>query len=223
MQEVYKNLLKNSYENHSIIREIERNMITGMILFVDVETSGIPKQSGFDSYYNYDDNNAYEDCRIVQLSYAIVKPSGIVDKRGNYYIKQTISVDSEELLNVSNHQLKKYGILISNALEQLINVAKCCSYIAAHSIPFTLAMIQRELYLANMNVDVFDDLKSLSIGHMCRDHVNKIGGFPEYKFPSLVNLAKIILCHEMKVRYNSKHDLAIVISVFFKIRNICWL
>ena len=47
-----------------------------MKLFIDLETTGLPKTKGFNNWYNYTELDKYESSRIIELGIIITEDNG---------------------------------------------------------------------------------------------------------------------------------------------------
>jgi len=58
-----------------------------MILFIDLETSGLPKCPSYGNYYAYTDKEKYDSSRIVEICWIICDKKGNELKRQSYIVR----------------------------------------------------------------------------------------------------------------------------------------
>ena len=114
-----------------------------MFVILDTETTGLPTN------YNYKDIKAYDNARLVQLSFIV---TDFIDYYTTYdYIikRNNFSINNSHIHNITNTISDEKGIDISIALNKLIQVSKD-NIVYSHNIKFDISIIKSELYRLNI-------------------------------------------------------------------------
>lgn len=130
------------------------------VLIFDLETTGLPKTKGFDKFYKYDCNDAYDSSRIIQLSYSMYNLGVTLETDlviHNYYRYPTdeimISDSSYRVHHITREHLVNYGIPFVNIINDgFIDALNQCDYIISHNIKFDFNVLLNELYRINYNI-----------------------------------------------------------------------
>lgn len=118
-----------------------------MILVIDTETTGLPKKRNA----KYDDMNAWENCRIVEIAWQLYTKDGILISQYSSLIKPNgyqIPEEATRIHGISNQEADECGVPLQEAFHELQCVIETNNvyYIIAHNMEFDDNVIQSELY-----------------------------------------------------------------------------
>lgn len=186
------------------------------LLFVDIETTGLPKN------YNASITDVSNWPRIVQLSYLLYCINGDRVKDANYIIKPenfVIPVEATEIHGITNEMASKGESNIKALLEFQFMVSKA-NVIIAHNIDFDVNTLACEFYrlfkhnpLANKKT--FCMMKDPSIVQFCKIPVDY--NQKKYKWPSLTELHKILFNEDFSDKHNSFADVKATAKCFWEL------
>ena len=162
------------------------DIIGKKVLFVDTETTGIPKGTfrtvyRENSYPDYKSNN-YDNSRVIQIGYSLQ----------NYFNYENILKNTKDIIikpngfTIENSHIhgitREHAILTGSEAEHAFNifgkVVDDCDYIIGYNIYFDIYVLLHEFYKLNMNkhIDLIlkmkKDKKILCVGELARQYKN---------------------------------------------------
>ena len=187
------------------------------LLFIDTETSGLPKTKGYNQYYSPKKLEMYENSRIVQISWIITDHIGKIISKQDYKIKPkdfVIPDDSIKIHGISNEDAKKNGKELSDILKKkLYPDLKKCNKIIGHNIFFDNHIIKSEIYRNKLDPIANEyDKKSLGCTMIMGKYFLK-----HYKNPKLTELFKLLFNKDIEGAHNSLVDTVAAMKCYFKI------
>ena len=125
-----KNMLRKGFDQLLLLEnKLQKKLnflLNKNILIIDLETTGLPARkpgfhTGIDGYYDYKDNSKYNNCRIVQIAWTLIRDFTF-DKLENIdiecYIRKpnnfNIPKDAEKIHKISQNIAMKEGIRRNN-------------------------------------------------------------------------------------------------------------
>lgn len=188
-----------------------------MYLFVDTETTGLPKS--FTASVQEIENWP----RIVQLAWAIHDTEwNQIDMKSHiiYPQKFEIPVDAVEKHGITTEIAMKNGISIESALKQLNNDIKKSSTIIAHNIDFDIPTINAEFYRSSIKTSLlekstFCTMKSREIVSFCKISNPYRSG---YKWPSLPELHTKLFKKTFDGQHDAYKDVEACAKCFFELK-----
>ena len=162
------------------------------ILYLDIETDGLPLQKYSSSPNNYPN--------ILQISYSLNR-----NKIDNYYLKYKNAGNMKEFYSkhITLELLEKEGLEYKDFIKIIIPILNKTNYIISHNIEFDVNTLFSFLHKNKAFKKIFLDIKTICTMNLGR-YITKIILFNEYKYPSLEELYKCILNKEMNE--NKKHN-----------------
>lgn len=120
-----------------------------MILIFDTETTGLPplnqRGKGYKPPKKFEDWN---DCRLVQLAWAVCNDLGGVEKSADYIIRPKYFIipdDATKIHGISQEMAKSTGTKVEVVLEEFLKDVERCDLLVAHNIAFDYHVIIAEL------------------------------------------------------------------------------
>ena len=182
-----------------------------MALIIDVETTGLPARGNtpFGKNPYYKNLDAYENCRIVQLSYMICDENLNEMEMKDFIIKSNgFSINNSQFHGITDEISQSKGVSISDIKEEFSKCLKESSFIIAHNADFDVSVIKNELYRLDMN-DIIEEIEKKNV--LCtmqrtKDMVQAKDKIGRLKVPRLDELYKFVMNTEMENAHNSNYD-----------------
>lgn len=194
--------------------------MTTRYIFLDLETSGLPKMMGFNKYYAYTDLNAYGSSRVVQLAMAVYDDSKLVETH-NVLIKPIgYEIKNSEFHKITHEHALVYGINLIEMKEILNKLFTKNAVLIAHNVLFDKNVLLSELYRCNME-EICTLLEQMAVYCTCSNSVN-ITKIPfstySYKLPKLSELYEFLF-HEHSVnQHDAMGDVETLVKIFFELQ-----
>ena len=159
------------------------------ILFIDVETIGLPITRGFNNYYNPSETGYYDSSRIIEIAYVICTYDGNVIKEYSSLITpNNFTIENTAIHGITTKDAIEKGVSIENVLDDLNSDLDLVDRIVAHNIKFDINNILSECYRANkeyiiQNINSKSQICTMVMGKQFMNIV---------KFPKLVDLYSFI-------------------------------
>ena len=196
------------------------------VLFVDTETTGLPKKA--ESIEDLAaDNKGIIWPEIVQLSYAFYNldtgySTGIYD----YILKISVPIEAkaEEIHKITEEVAAKKGKDPAEILEKFMLFVNKADYIVIHNVAFDRPIIKANLlrYVDEKEANYFNSkefIDTMILGLPICKIPNKVGGFKRPKLSELYNYLEHgdINFEELDGLHNAKNDVDYLIKIFFKL------
>ena len=185
-----------------------------MILFIDTETSGLPRDykapsSKVDnwphlvtaSWIRADDNTVFVERNFIR------KPEGF-----------TIPTAASDIHGVTQEMAERDGVPISDILAWLLLDLAFCEAVVAHNLAFDKAIIEAEVYRlgepSRLPFDAVDEICTMEIGTpICR-----IQGQYGYKWPRLTELYEHLFGDTFGDQHTSLADVQACARCFWELQ-----
>jgi hypothetical protein len=225
---------KHNYTIMSYSEELDIIKLFGKkVLFIDVETIGLPIQKINKEYkpekrfYHYSENEKYENSRMIQISYKyyenynekICDITEIID----YIIRPNgFEVNGTEFHTITNEIANENGIKINKALREIIYflLHDEIDFIVGYNIYFDINILMNELYRINKiktlgKIQKFiDDKKIIDIAQICgKMDLVKIKNKKKYQILKQSMIYKKLFDKEQQNSHNSKYDVLNLIEI----------
>jgi DNA polymerase III epsilon subunit-like protein len=185
-----------------------------MLLFIDTETTGLPKYAGTD----------FERWpRIVQLAWSLYDHGGNRGNSNSYIIYPTdfvIPQDAASIHGITTDRAKKEGVSLYKVLPQLNSDIDQASTIIAHNTDFDLPIVNTEFMRCKLETSLlkkqkFCTMKTPKIISYCK--LPKPSGMG-YKWPALNELHLQLFETEFTDCHNASADVEACAKCFFEMR-----
>jgi DNA polymerase III epsilon subunit-like protein len=191
------------------------------LLFIDLETSGLPIQPCYDRYYPYSQLQYYTNSRIVQISIttAILELDEFTTEENVTY---TIKPDGFEIKNSHIHGITQEianltGVPFTEAITSLSDIICKCDMIVAHNLIFDKNVLLSELYRYKFNdiinrINIIEEFcTSRGTTNITKLPFNKV----KYKQPKLIELYKHLFgTNPIGQMHEAQYDVKIMIECF---------
>lgn len=199
------------------------------IAFIDLETTGLPKQISYNNYYSYTQTKHYDSARIVQIAVQIYEldektTAAAREVSSNTYI---IKPDGFEIRNshihrISNAMAELAGIPFKDVMQLLTPELMLCDVLIAHNILFDRNVLLSELYRYDI-IDLVYKINSMkyfctSLG--CRKITKIRFNASEFKQPKLCELYKFLFKKEMVDAHDALADTKALVECFMELRRL---
>ena len=183
-------------------------------LFIDTETTGLPKMKGFNKYYSPSLLNYYDNARIIEIGYVIFSNDNIKIKEVNVLIKpDNFIISNTPIHGITTEEAINKGTDIKIVLLELEKDLENVDTIIAHNISFDINIIFSECYrIKNTNLIEKFKLKN----YIC---TMKLGqSFMKCKkYPKLIELHKYLFNNDIVQNHRALSDVIICYECYFEI------
>lgn len=209
----------------------KRNNPQGLYLFIDTETTGLPKRL----LTNDETDDVYEEeknlllyPRLVRLSYIIHDNSGTEILKNDFIIKPDhflIPTEASNIHGITTEIANEKGQPLKSVLRYFRQVYDYTRFIVGHNIYFDTKVIAAEFLRTNIQ-DTFTDRSKLDTMGLSVDHCAIKGqqnyDDPKslsYKYPTLSELHQKLFNNGFKGAHSSVVDVSIVAKCFWELKN----
>lgn len=181
-------------------------------LFIDTETSGLPQQVNFHTYYHPKHIKYYDNSRLIEIGYIIydddnkIKDNDILIKPDNFIVENTF------IHGLSNEMLNNEGNDINEALNILEYDIIDVDVIIAHNIKFDINIILSECYRYKKSnlIELIKNKKHICTMNMGKNYLN------QKLYPKLTILYKKLYNKDVKQIHRALSDAIICKDCYFK-------
>ena len=121
-----------------------------MKLFFDLETTGLPKQIGYDKWYNPEELDKYDTSRVIEIGLVLVNNKGAIVEKYNAIIKPDNYTKLEpiitKLTGITDQEILTNGRDLKDVIEEIKPFFKRVSTINAYNIKFDYNILLSEMY-----------------------------------------------------------------------------
>lgn len=128
-------------------------------IFIDLETTGLPRKISFYCYYNPKYITYYNSSRITEIGYCIVNQNGKEIKQFNSLVKpnrfkiKEIRNKKGELINdITHEKAMKEGRDLGDIFKEMRKDLKNCNLFVAHNTAFDYNVLLSECHRANNDI-----------------------------------------------------------------------
>lgn len=187
------------------------------IIFIDIETTGLPKLEKFNKYYHPSLSKYYDSSRMIELGYQVFNEEGNLVLEENDIILNDFDILNSHIHGITKKEIKNKGILLESSLNKLLENVKDCSKIIAHNIKFDYNILLSELYRFKNNSKLINKLESLE--KICTMKLGK-KILKLKKNPKLVYLYETIFDKKITQTHRALEDTRLCSSCYYHISNL---
>ena len=185
-----------------------------MLLFVDTETTGLPKSA----------SNDFERWpRVVQLAWSLYDHDGFRESVNSFIIYPTdfvIPQDAASIHGITTDRAKKEGVSLHKVLPQFNSDVEKATTIIAHNLDFDLLSVNTEFMRCKLETNLlkkqrFCTMKTPKIISYCK--LPKPSGMG-YKWPALNELHLQLFQTEFTDSHNASADVEACAKCYFELR-----
>ena len=185
-----------------------------MFLFLDTETTGLPKSSS---------NDLEKWPRVVQLAWSLYDRDGNRESLNSFIIYPTdftIPPSSARIHGITTDRAKTEGISLYMVLPQFSADVEKAETIIAHNLDFDLPIINTEFLRCKLGTNLsekqkFCTMKTPGIVSWCK--IPKASGYG-CKWPTLTELYLLLFQEEFTGSHNAGADVEACAKCFFELR-----
>jgi DNA polymerase III epsilon subunit-like protein len=183
------------------------------IMFIDLETNGLPlKKSNYGFYEPYDYSN-YDTCRIIEIAYIIACPDGnVIKKYSNLIIPYDFDILNTDIHGITMLDAVNNGVELYDVFNELLNDLDSVNTIIAHNIYFDENILLSECYRAK-RMDLIQ--KICQKNKICTMNMGK-KYMEQKKNPKLVELYKHLFNKDVVGNHRALVDTEVCMESYFK-------
>ncbi len=186
-----------------------------MLLFVDTETTGLPKYSAT--------NDMEKWPRVVQLAWSLYDIDGNPESVNSFIIYPTdftIPQDTAKIHGITTERAKKEGISLHKVLPHFNADVEKATTIIAHNLDFDLPSVHTEFMRCKLKTNLhkkqkFCTMKTPKIISFCK--LPSLSG-RGYKWPTLMQLHLQLFGTEFSDSHNASADVEACARCYFELR-----
>jgi DNA polymerase III epsilon subunit-like protein len=186
-----------------------------MLLFIDTETTGLPKYSSADPTEKWP--------RVVQLAWSLYDNDGNRHSRESHIIYPTdftIPPDSARIHGITTARAKAEGTSLFKVLPKFNADVERAATVIAHNLDFDLPIVHTEFVRCRLETKLlekqnFCTMKPREIVSWCK--IPKASGYG-YKWPTLTELHLQLFCEEFTGSHNAGADVEACARCYFELR-----
>ena len=186
-----------------------------MLLFVDTETTGLPKYSAT--------NDIEKWPRVVQLAWSLYDSEGTRESQNSFIIYPTdftIPMDTAKIHGITTERAKKEGESLHKVLPRFNADVEKARTIIAHNLDFDLPIVNTEFMRCKLETNLmkkqnFCTMKPREIVSWCK--IPKASGYG-YKWPTLTELHLQLFQEEFTCSHNAGADVEACAKCYFELR-----
>lgn len=201
-------------------------------LFIDLETTGLPKQPCWDQYYDPRQTEHYDSSRIVQIcaiTYDIDQkdPSKSVKKSEHDYIIKPdgFVIQNVEIHGIDHNMASFSGITLASAMRNMKDDITDCKLLVAHNLGFDKNVLLSELYRMNLSeyVPCITSMSEFCTSKGCTNLTRIPFNKTKFKQPKLSELYEFLFKKKATGLHNALFDTRIMIECFFDLMKIGYI
>ena len=189
-----------------------------MKLFIDLETTGLPKTKGFRDWYDYKELDKYEPSRIIEVGLIVTEDNGNITSEYSSLVKPENFSGLEPIITkitgITNSNINSKGKTIREVLDILKIHLYDIDTIISYNIGFDMNILLSELHRIN-DKEMIDMINS--INHECSMELSK-QVLKLDKFPKLCNLYKDLFNRDPNQEHRALSDTHICKDVYFELK-----
>jgi DNA polymerase III subunit epsilon len=186
-----------------------------MLLFLDTETTGLPKYSATDPVKKWP--------RVVQLAWSLYDSEGTRKSRNSFIIYPTdfsIPADSARIHGITTGRAKAEGVSLFKVLPQFNADVEKAETVVAHNLDFALPIVATEFLRCSLETGLgekqyFCTMKNPQIVSLCKLPSKSGRG---HKWPTLNELHLLLFQEEFIDSHNAGADVDACARCYFELR-----
>lgn len=189
--------------------------IVVMLLFIDTETTGLPRYSAADPIEKWP--------RVVQLAWSLYDAEGNRESKNSFIIYPTdftIPMDSARIHGITTERAKAEGVSLYKVLPQFNADVERATTIVAHNLDYDLPIVHTEFVRCRMATDLLAKeqcctMKPPQIREFCKLPSKSGRG---YKWPTLNELHTKLFSEGFTGSHNAGADVEACARCYFELK-----
>lgn len=184
------------------------------IMFLDIETNGLPERIGFDKYHHPSLFEKYNGCRVIEIAYIIYSDKIIEKEYSSLVIPDGFKIENSQFHGITEDKANENGNNINIILEEMMKDLENVDCIISHNINFDINIVLSEAYrYGHTNIAS----KIENIKKLCTMFLGKLK-MKQRKNPKLVELYKFLFGKEVIQEHRALSDTKICAECYFKMK-----
>jgi len=181
-------------------------------LFIDTETTGLPKTKGWGKYYEPSLTSYYDESRVIEVAYIIYDNDKTICKSISTIIRPNgFVITNSNIHGISTDDANEYGTELMEVLKEFETDLSDVTTIVGHNIDFDINIMLSECYRAN---EIGIARKLESINKKCTMRVGKAYMNSE-KYPKLVELYRFLFNRIVNQKHRALSDTRICAECYY--------
>ncbi len=199
-----------------IVEKKEEDTSEKYDLIFDLETIGLPKQLGWNNYYDPHKIKHYENSRVIELGYMVCSKDGDIIREVSYLVQydEDVEITNSHIHGITEDMVKRDGENITYVLDLLLKDLETVDNIIAHNIGFYYNILLSECYRLKYT-KLIDCLKSKN-----QECTMKIGSIymKSRKSVKLIELFQNLFDVEIKQKHRALEDVDLSAKCYYKLK-----
>jgi len=188
------------------------NKPTKYVLFLDIETTGIPITNN--GNHDFTDNFKYDSSRIVSIAWILCDFKQNIIKKDYYIIKpKNFVIHNNKFHGITNVYALAYGTKITSIFKLLrkLDDEYKFEFIISHNLDFVMNILYNEMYRCEYNrlLNIFQSKTQKCMGILSKNDL-KLN-----KTPTLNEINKYCFKKNMNKLYDAEYDVDTMMRSFF--------
>lgn len=183
-----------------------------LLLFLDLETNGLPQTPSFGKWYPYTDLEKYSNSRVLSICAYLYKNGILINKFYSLIRANDVEVKGTEIHGITQKDIQDKGMCwddVAGILEILMDNS---DFVIGHNVLFDKNVLSSELYREGYEkLAAKINNKSLYCTMVNGKILLKLD-----KYPKLKELYSILFKKEMKGAHNAEMDVKACAECYFK-------
>jgi len=182
-------------------------------IFIDVETTGLPENRGFNCYHHPSKLFYYKKSRLVELAYIIYDSNNQLVKKVEKIVKPVdFTIENSEFHGITTKMAQTNGEDLSNVLDELYKDLDNVDTIVAHNINFDIHILLAECYREKKQnlikqLETIERICTMDLGKM---YMNT------KKYPKLVELYEHVFNKPIVQEHRALSDTQICADCYYE-------
>lgn len=184
------------------------------MLFLDIETTGLPIQPSRNIYYDYKETKFFNSSRVIQICMQLYDDKKNIEKEIYEYIKTDVKIPEGaiKIHGITDEECDKKGKRITELYQNLYEILYRTKLVIGHNINFDVSVLASELHrngLENIARLLFYKKR------FCTMKQAQNYGIPKYN-PRLSELYYMLFNKQNEGAHDAKSDVIACKDCFYK-------
>ena len=202
------------------------------VMFLDLETTGLPKQPSYDYYYDPRQKEYYDTSRVVQIAvitYEIDidgKSPPVKKSEHSYIIKpEGFIIQNAEIHHIDHNLASFAGITLAEVMKNIKPDIQGCKLLVAHNLGFDKNVLLSELYRMNLSeyVPIINSMSEFCTSRGCTNLTKISYSKDKFKQPRLGELYKFLFKKEATGLHDALQDTRVMVECFLELIRIGYI
>jgi len=194
-------------------------------LFIDLETTGLPKTKGFNDWYDYTDLEKYDSSRIIEIGLILTDKEGVVIEEYSSMVKPEnftgLKPIITQITGITDGDINSQGRPLYDVLVETRHFFEDpdTDIIISYNIGFDLNILLSELHRINSSWSKSTIILINNTNKECAMELSKTV-LNLNRHPKLCNAYKLLFNEEIKQNHRALSDTRICKDVYLKLKSM---